>query len=52
MAALIAWMLVVRVDELVKDGVKRRRLRRSLILDKFINANRVPSKRSRPLSGP
>jgi len=52
MAALIAWMLVVRVDDLVKDGAKRRRLRRSTILDKIINANRVLSKRSRPLSGP
>src|ERR1700689_2821443 len=52
MAALIAWMLVVRVDDLVKDGAKRRRLRRSTILDKIINANRVPSKRSRPLSRP
>ncbi len=63
MAALIAWMLIVRVDDLVKDGaisavtrvfdaLWRRRLRRSTILDKIINANRVPSKRSRPLSGP
>jgi hypothetical protein len=62
-AALIAWMLVVRVEELVKDGaisavtrvfdaLRRRRLRRSTILDKFFNANRVLSKRSRPLSGP
>ncbi|HLN37421.1 MAG TPA: hypothetical protein VK337_06530, partial [Xanthobacteraceae bacterium] len=51
-AALIAWMLVVRIDDLVKDGAKRRRLRRSTILDKIINANRVLSKRSRPLSGP
>jgi hypothetical protein len=25
MAALIAWMLVVRVGDLVKDGAKRRR---------------------------
>jgi hypothetical protein len=25
MAALIAWMLVVRVGNLVKDGAKRRR---------------------------
>jgi len=49
-AALIAWALVVRVGELVKDGAKRRRLRRSSILDKFTNANRVLSKRSRPLS--
>jgi ABC-type nitrate/sulfonate/bicarbonate transport system permease component len=31
--------LCVRVDELVKDGAKRRRLRRSQILDKFINTN-------------
>jgi len=29
----------VRVDELVKDGPKGRRLRRSEILDKFINTN-------------
>jgi hypothetical protein len=29
----------VRVDELVKDGAKRRRLRRSWILDKLINTN-------------
>jgi hypothetical protein len=63
MAALIAWMLVVRIDDLVKDGaisavtrvfdaLWRRRLRRSSILDKIINANTVLSKRSRPLSGP
>jgi hypothetical protein len=63
MAALIAWMLVVRVDDFVKDGaisavtrvfdaLWRRRLRRSSILDKIINANTVLSKRSRPLSGP
>jgi hypothetical protein len=37
---LIAWMLVVRVDDLVKGGAKRRRLWRSLTLDKIINANR------------
>jgi len=60
---LIAWMLVVRVDDLVKDGaisavtrvfdaLWRRRLRRSTILDKIINTNRVLSMRSRPLSGP
>jgi hypothetical protein len=29
----------VRVDELVKDGAKRRRLRWSWILDKLINTN-------------
>jgi hypothetical protein len=52
MAALIAWTPVVRVDDLVKDGAKRRRLRRSAILDKIINTNRVLSMRSRPLSGP
>jgi hypothetical protein len=39
-AALIAWLPIVRVDELVKDGAKRRRLRRSQILDKFINTSR------------
>jgi hypothetical protein len=43
-------MLVVRVDDPVKDGAKRRRLRRSTILDRIINTNRMPSKRSRPLS--
>jgi len=52
MAALIAWTSVVRVGNLVKDGAKRRRLRRSLILDKIANTNRVLSMRSRPLSGP
>src|ERR1700735_174384 len=50
MEALIAGMLVVRVGDLVKDGaisavtrvfdaLWRRRLRRSLILDKIIDAN-------------
>jgi hypothetical protein len=52
MAALIAWMLVVRVGNFVKDGAKRRRHRRSSILDKIANTNRVLSMRSRPLSGP
>jgi hypothetical protein len=37
---LIAWLSVVRVDDLVKDGAKRRRLWRSSILDKIINTNR------------
>jgi hypothetical protein len=37
---LIAWLPVVRVGELVKDGAKRRRLRRSAILDKFANTHR------------
>jgi hypothetical protein len=50
MAALIAWMLFVRVDDVVKDGAKRRRLRRSSILDNIINTNSLSSKRSRPLS--
>jgi hypothetical protein len=56
-------MLVVRVDDLVKDGaisafprvfdaLWRRRLRRSSILDKIISTNRVLSMRSRPLSRP
>jgi hypothetical protein len=40
MAALIAWLPIVRVDDLVKDGAKRRRLWRSNILDKIINTNR------------
>jgi hypothetical protein len=50
-AALIAWLPIVRVDDLVKDGaisavtrvfdaLRRRRLRRSTILDKIINTNR------------
>jgi hypothetical protein len=63
MAALIAWMLVVRIDDLVKDGaisavtrvfdaLRRRRLWRSSILDKNTNTNTVLSKRSRPLSRP
>jgi len=38
----------VRVGELVKDGAKRRRLRRSAILDKIIFANNWAAKRSRP----
>jgi hypothetical protein len=41
LAALIAWMLVVRVGDVVKDGAKRRRLRRSSILDNIANTNRV-----------
>jgi hypothetical protein len=42
----------VHVDDLVKDGAKRRRLRRSpkAILDKIINMNKPASKRSRPPS--
>jgi hypothetical protein len=39
-AALIAWLPIVRVGNLVKDGAKRRRLRRSSILDKIANTNR------------
>jgi hypothetical protein len=34
----------------VFDALRRRRLRRSLILDKIVNTNTVLSKRSRPLS--
>src|ERR1700692_2721524 len=62
-AALIAWLPVVRVDELVKDGaisavtrvfdaLRRRRLRRSTIFDQLIHANKTLSMRSRPLSRP
>jgi hypothetical protein len=60
MSALIAWILFVRVDDLVKDGAisavtrvfdaLRRRLQRSTILDKIINTNTVLSMPSRPLS--
>jgi hypothetical protein len=39
-AALIAWLPIVRIGNLVKDGAKRRRLRRSSILDKIADANR------------
>jgi hypothetical protein len=60
-AALIAWMLLVRVGLLVKDGaisavtrvfdaLWRRRLRRSSILDKIIDTNNSASMRSRPTS--
>jgi hypothetical protein len=52
MAALIAWMLVVRVDDFVKDRRPPKAAALRAVLDKIINANRVPSKRSRPLSGP
>jgi hypothetical protein len=39
----------VRVGELVKDGAKRRRLRRSAILDKLANTNNwQPSDQGRP----
>jgi hypothetical protein len=39
-AALIAWLPIVRGNDLVTDGAKRRRLRRSSILDKIIAANK------------
>jgi len=40
MAALIAWMLVVRVDELVKDLRPPKAAALRAVLDKFINTNR------------
>src|SRR5580704_12902841 len=52
MAALIAWMLVVRVDDFVKDQRPPEVAALCAVLDKIINANRVLSKRSRPLSRP
>jgi hypothetical protein len=52
MAALIAWMLIVRVDDLVKDLRPPKAAALRAVLDKIINTNRVLSKRSRPLSGP
>src|SRR5579862_1239105 len=51
MAALIAWMLVVRVGDLVKDRRPPAAAVRA-VLDKITNANRVPSMRSRPVSRP
>jgi hypothetical protein len=39
-AALIAWLPIVRVDNLVKGGASRRRLRRSQTLDKIVDTNR------------
>jgi hypothetical protein len=50
MAALIAWMLVVRVDDLVKDRRPPEAAALRAVLDKIINTNRVLSMRSRPLS--
>jgi hypothetical protein len=50
MAALIAWMLVVRVDLLVKDRGPPKAAALRAVLDKKVNTNRVLSKRSRPLS--
>jgi hypothetical protein len=52
MAALIAWMLVVRVDDFVKGLRPPKAAALCAALDEIINANRVLSKRSRPLSGP
>jgi hypothetical protein len=51
MAALIAWMLFVRVDDLVKDRRPPEAAALRAVLDKIINTNRVLSMRSRPLSG-
>jgi hypothetical protein len=42
----------VRVDELVKDRRPPKAAALRAVLDEIINANRVLSKRSRPLSGP
>jgi hypothetical protein len=50
MAALIAWMLVVRVGDLVKDRRPPEAAALRAVLDKITNANRVLSMRSRPLS--
>jgi hypothetical protein len=52
MAALIAWMLVVRVGNLVKDRRPPEAAALRAVLDKIANTNRVLSMRSRPLSGP
>jgi hypothetical protein len=52
MAALLAWMLVVRVGDLVKNRRPPEAAALRAVLDKITNTNRVLSKRSRPLSGP
>jgi hypothetical protein len=52
MAALIAWLPVVRVDDLVKDRRPPKAAALRAVLDKIINANKTLSMRSRPLSGP
>src|ERR1700733_12137197 len=52
MAALIAWMPVVRVGYLVKDRRPPEAAALRAVLDKITNTNRVLSKRSRPLSRP
>jgi hypothetical protein len=45
-------MLVVRVDDFVKDRRPPEAAALRAVLDKIINTNTVPSKRSRPLSRP
>jgi hypothetical protein len=45
-------MLVVRVDDAVKDRRPPEAAALRAVLDSIINTNRMPSKRSRPLSGP
>jgi hypothetical protein len=52
MAALIAWMLVVRVGLLVKDRRPPEAAALRAVLDKKANTNTVLSMRSRPLSPP
>jgi hypothetical protein len=52
MAALIAWTLVVRVGDLVKDQRPPEAAALRAVLDKIANTNRVLSMRSRPLSRP
>jgi hypothetical protein len=51
-AALIAWMLVVRVDDFVKGLRPPKAAALRAALDEIINTNRMPSMRSRPLSRP
>src|SRR5580658_2786683 len=50
MAALIAWMLVVRVGNLVKDRRPPKAAALRAVLDKIANTNNPASKRSRPHS--
>jgi hypothetical protein len=51
-AALIAWLPVVRVGDVVKDRGPPKAAALRAVLDNIANTNRVLSMRSKPLSGP
>jgi hypothetical protein len=52
MAALIAWMSIIRVGEFVKGLRPPEAAALRAALDELVTANTVLSKRSRPLSAP